>query len=101
MTVGLPSPSSTSPPALLPVPQHVLDYIVDFLRTEVWPVVARGNNARVEIDLAPHASEFQVRMLQSRRVQLSRPLAKVITKARSDTKITKREEREGESEAVW
>ena len=86
---------------MVPVPQHVLDYIVDFLRTEVWPVVARGNNARVEIDLAPHASEFQVRMLQSRRVQLSRPLAKVITKARSDTKITKREEREGESEAVW
>ena len=76
MTVGLPSPSSPSSPAVLPVPQHVLDYIVDFLRTEVWPVVARGNNARVEIDLAPHASEFQVRMLQSRRVQLSRPLTK-------------------------
>lgn len=61
---------------VLPVPQHVLDYIVEFLRAEVWPVVARGNNARVEIDLAPHASEFQVRMFQSRRVQLSRPLAR-------------------------
>ena len=70
------SSASSSLPAGPPAPQHVLDYIVEFLRTEVWSVVARGNNARVEIDLAPHASEFQVRMLQSRRVQLSRPLAK-------------------------
>jgi len=34
------SSASSSLPAGPPAPQHVLDYIVEFLRTEVWPVVA-------------------------------------------------------------